>query len=540
MNFTELNLDNNLLKGIKAAGFQECTPVQEATFIQTLNKKDVCVQSQTGTGKTAAFLISVFQLLLTDEKLKGSKTLIIAPTRELAVQIEKEAILIGKYLNFKTGCFYGGVGYAEQEKMLSSGIDIIVGTPGRLIDFSEQEKLNFKDIGILIIDEADRLFDMGFLPDITKMINRMPPQGERITMLFSATLSTKVRNIAWKYMNNPVEIEIAPENLVVENVTQEIYHVGKNEKFKLLLGILNKENPKTAIIFTNMKRTAEEVCKRLEHNGLKCHYIMGDLPQSKRLSVIEKVKSGKVQILVATEVAARGLHINDLELVVNYDLPEDCENYVHRIGRTARAGKSGKAISLACEKYVYSLEAIESLTKFKIPVSWATDDLFIQDKSEGIYFSYDKANKSHNLTDNRPHKSKQPVQRKRRNVIAEPSRGGKAQSKRYTRLNEKYSNSERQSYREKTSAGNFQRKPAASKKVIPRINVQPEQKQGFFKKIASIFSFNKNTDGRKIKTAKIKPAKKGSVYERMEYYKKKHGITFVPAKELLSKENKDK
>jgi ATP-dependent RNA helicase RhlB len=392
MKFTERALHEDIHKGIKKAGFTTMLPVQQQTFNHILdNQKDVCVQSQTGTGKTAAFLISIFQLLLTQEFFKKKKALIVAPTRELAVQITEEAQLLGHYLDLRIGCFYGGVGFAKQEALLKDGVDIIIGTPGRLLDFNQQRKLDLRKIGILIIDEADRLFDMGFLPDIRRMIKKMPPYTERRTMLFSATLDTRVQELSWEYMNEPAKVEIAPEQLTVENVCQELYHVEQSEKMRLLLGILKKENPENALIFTNTKHMAYEVSQRLVHNGYNCRYIMGDLPQNKRLQVIEGVKSGKIKYLVATEVAARGLHIDDLSLVVNYDLPAERESYVHRIGRTARAGKSGKAITFACDKYVYGLEAIESFTNMKIPVLWADDDIFVQDKSAGKTFRQPKA-----------------------------------------------------------------------------------------------------------------------------------------------------
>ena len=380
MEFSELKLDKHLMRGIKDAGFSHCMPVQEKTLSQTLNGRDVLVQSQTGTGKTAAFLITIFQLFIKDRNLKKKKALVIVPTRELAVQIEKEAKLLGVHLKFTIGSFYGGVGYKKQEKMLLDGVNIIIGTPGRLLDLNRSGKLHLKDIEILIIDEADRLFDMGFLPDIKKMIKGMPPLSKRRTMLFSATLNSRVRDLGWQYMNNPADIVINPEQVTVKNVTQVLYHVGADEKKNLLLGILKREKPKNALIFTNMKSTAVEIAKRLKHNGYNCQYIIGDLPQKKRLRIIENLKSGKIQYLVASDVASRGLHIDDLELVINYDLPEDSESYVHRIGRTARVGKQGKAISLVCEKFVYYLEAIESLIETKIPVLWADEELFEEDR----------------------------------------------------------------------------------------------------------------------------------------------------------------
>lgn len=384
MLFPELNLDPKILKGIADIGFTECTTVQARTFAHSLTGRDVCVQSQTGTGKTAAFLLTIFQRVLTQEA--GKQSLIIVPTRELAVQIENEAKALGRHLAFTIGSFYGGVGYAEQEKLLKQGVDIMIATPGRLLDYLQSGKINFKQIGFLVIDEADRLFDMGFLPDIRRILKRMPAGAQRQTMLFSATLTPLVRNIASEYMEDPVEIVVSPEKMTVETVTQELYHVGQAEKMSLLLGILKREKPRNTLIFTNMKCTAVEVAERLERNGFKCTYIIGDLPQKKRLQIIDGLKSGKIQFLVATNVAARGLHVDDLELVVNYDLPEDCEDYVHRIGRTARAGKSGKAVTLACETYVHALESIEAFTRMKIPVIWPEDDLYAPDKSAGMKF----------------------------------------------------------------------------------------------------------------------------------------------------------
>ncbi|MCX7787497.1 MAG: DEAD/DEAH box helicase [Spirochaetes bacterium] len=383
MKFTEFNLHPELQRAIDEAGFHECFPVQVETLKRTLAGKDVLVQSKTGTGKTAAFLITIFQHLSSTESFKGKKALIIVPTRELATQIEEEAKLLGKYLPFRIGSFYGGIGYTKQEALLREGVDIIIGTPGRLIDFSHQRKLDLHAIGILVIDEADRLFDMGFLPDLRKLLRRMGDSKNRLTMLLSATLSLRVSTLAWEYMNEAEEIVIDPEQVTVDTITQVVYHVGSSEKFSLLLGILQKHNPKSVIIFTNTKQAAEEVSKRLELNGYKSQYIIGDLPQRKRLRILDDLKSNRINILVATDVAARGLHIEDLDMVVNYDVPEDPENYVHRIGRTARVGKSGKAIMLACERYVFGLEAIEKFIGMKIPVESFDESLLLEDKSAG-------------------------------------------------------------------------------------------------------------------------------------------------------------
>jgi len=484
MKFKKLKLKKNLLRGISKAGFSETMPVQEETFAYTLKGKDVFVQSQTGTGKTAAFLITIFQLLLEKYPKKTGKALIIVPTRELATQIETETKLIGKYLDFVIGSFYGGVGYTQQESLIKKGVNIIIGTPGRLIDFNQSGKLDFSDIDFLVIDEADRLLDMGFLPDIKKMLKKMTPCSKRHTMLFSATLNYRVRNLAWEFMNEPVEIKITPDQLTVDKISQDLYHVGKDEKMNLLLGILKKEITKNALIFTNTKHAAFEVAKRLECNGHMCDFIIGDLPQKKRHRKIEDLKSGKIQFLVATDVAARGLHIDSLKLVINYDLPEDCENYVHRIGRTARAGKSGQAISFACEKYVYNLEAIESFINMKINVEWADDVLFEKDKSYGRYFSFDERDfrKNH----------------ERSSIDKSSTMVGK---KKYLKTGEK-------------------------SKIVKR------QKEN-----TDSVKFNNNSDRKSRSTSKSLSNKKknGSLEDRLEYYKIKYGDNYKSGSDSISK-----
>ncbi|MFW5712936.1 MAG: DEAD/DEAH box helicase [Spirochaetota bacterium] len=388
MKFTEFNFSEQVLAGIQGAGFTECMPVQSEVFQHALEeKKDVTVQSRTGTGKTAAFLLTIFELFSRNPE-KNHKALIIAPTRELAVQIEQEAKLLGTNLPYKVGSFYGGVGYKQQDQLLKEGVDIIIGTPGRLLDYAKLKKLQLKEVDILVIDEADRLFDMGFLPDLKKMLSQLVKPQERQTMLFSATLGTRVAHLAWDYMNSAEEIVIDNDRVTVDEITQELYHTSNEEKMQLLLGLLQREQPANAIIFSNTKDMAVKLAKRLELNGYHAEYIMGDLPQKKRLSIINRIKEGKLEILVATDVAARGLHINDLDLVINFDIPEDPENYVHRIGRTARAGKSGKAITLACEKFVYGLEAIHDFIGLKIPVFWPDESLLgAEDKSKGMRIS---------------------------------------------------------------------------------------------------------------------------------------------------------
>jgi len=387
MEFKEFNLHPDLQKGIDEAGYISCMPVQEQVLAHAFSdgqaSQDLYVQSQTGTGKTAAFLIIIFQRMLTEEQIYKKKALIMAPTRELAVQIEEEAKMLGKYLPFKTGSFYGGVGYTQQEKLLKENAQILVGTPGRVLDLNKSGRMNLMDIAFLVLDEADRMFDMGFYPDLRKLIKVVPSVDRRQTMLFSATLNAWVKNLAWEYTKKPFEIEIKPEIITVEEVTQILYHVPSEAKMTLLLGIIQREQPESMIIFCNTKKNTEIVAKRLKINGYDCEFIIGDLPQSKRLKIIDDVKAGKIKTLVATDVAARGLDIESLAMVVNYDLPVEAENYVHRIGRTARAGKTGKAITLSSEQDVYELPAIERYIGKKIPSEIAGQELYARDKSSG-------------------------------------------------------------------------------------------------------------------------------------------------------------
>lgn len=495
MKFEEFNIQEVILKGIYKAGYKECMPVQEKTFPPAFQGKDIYVQSQTGSGKTAAFMIPIFQRFLNEPHLKGKKALIVAPTRELADQISKEANILGEFLTLKTGVFFGGVGYGKQEKLLAEGVDIIVGTPGRLIDFSESKKINFKEIAIFIIDEADRLFDMGFFPDLKRMIKKMPPHTERQTMLFSATLDDRVKYLAGNYMNDPVEINLSPEKMTVENIDQRLYHVGTEDKMNLLIGILKQENPGNAIIFTNTKHKAVEISKRLELNGYSCEFLIGDLPQTQRLSIISRIKSGELRFLIATDVAARGLHIDDLDMVINYDLPEHSESYVHRIGRTARAGKSGKAISLACEHFVYSLQGIEDLIDMKIPVHWADDGLYASDKSAGMRIH---VSRDHD----------RGRDRKRRD--SEPGKSAKSQR----RKKKTHSTEERPA---KATAVQKEKKPASAR---------PEKQKRERKK----------TDRRE--PGKLKPG--SSIEDRLQYYSQKYGETFKDESGKTSPKKKPK
>lgn len=389
MEFREFNLDSRLMEGIQNAGYVNCTPVQEQVIACAKDGSDLYVQSQTGTGKTAAYLIAVMQEILTKPELKGKKVLVLVPTRELAVQVEMECKTLCEKTGLKPFSFYGGVGYEKQVNAIEKGVDILLATPGRVIDLQEQKKLDLSNVGFAIIDEADRMFDMGFYPDLRIILRHLPAAENRQTMLFSATLNTYVKNLAWEYTRDAKEITIEAENITVDEIDQELIHVSSDEKTKLLVGILQREKPESTIIFCNTKKGCEIIGKRLSMNGFSSEYIIGDMQQSRRLKVLNDFKEGKVSILVATDVAARGIDVNDLAMVVNYDLPNEPENYVHRIGRTARAGKSGKAYTFCSEKDVYDLMPIERYIGKSIPSRVCNSEMLGEDKSEGVYIKLD-------------------------------------------------------------------------------------------------------------------------------------------------------
>ena len=468
MKFTELPLSEEVLAGVEKAGYTECTDVQQRVLPLTLQGRDVMVQSKTGSGKTAVFLLTILEKY---KRNKSGAALIVSPTRELAVQIEEDAKLLSSGMpDYRIGCFYGGVGYKEQNAELSSGLNLYVGTPGRLLDFAKSNKLDFRCFDTVVLDEADRMFDMGFYPDVQSMFAQMVSPKERQTMLFSATLSTKVRNLAWQYMADPEEIAVQPEEITVKKITQELFHVTKAEKFSLLLSILKKQNPSSCLIFTNTKDMAVEVAKRLVMNGYKAEYLMGDMPQSKRLKTLDRMKEGKLPYLVATDVAARGLQIDDLELVVNYDIPEDFESYVHRIGRTARAGKSGKAITLACEEYIYGLEPIENYIQMKIPVVWPDEIGLekVEDKSAGYHYHSRKPQQKR--TERSGERRRKSVQKK---APQSHEKAKKSDNKEYAKLS-KMTLEERMAYYKSEFGGEDMKKTA---KPAQKSSQRPYQKK---------------------------------------------------------------
>ena len=382
MDFSELNLSKNVMAGITDAGFVSCTGVQEKVIPLVLAGRDVCVQSQTGTGKTAAFLLSLFEVMERSEYREFA--LIIVPTRELAAQIEKEAKLLGKHLPYNVASIYGGVGYKEQEENLRKGAEILVGTPGRLIDMLMKGTLKLDKYHFAVIDEADRMFDMGFYQPIRQIFRALPKRDFRQTMLFSATMSFKCQVLAQDFMRNPENVEINPQTITVDKIEQKIYHIGSSNKFKLMLGILQKNPGKRAIVFSNTKNLCEELATRLLINGISAEQMTGDMSQFDRDNAINNFKKGGISVLVATDIAARGIHVDNLDIVINYDIPNDAENYIHRIGRTARAGKDGVAYSFACEHFVEYLAPIEKRIAKKIASIVACDEDFGEDKSIGV------------------------------------------------------------------------------------------------------------------------------------------------------------
>ena len=383
ISFSSFDLPPALLDGLEAAGFSRCTPIQALTLPITLTGRDVAGQAQTGTGKTLAFLITVMNRLLTrpalaERKLEDPRALILAPTRELAIQIHKDAVKFGADLGLKFALVYGGVDYDKQRQLLQDGADVIIATPGRLIDYVKQHKVvSLHACEICVLDEADRMFDLGFIKDIRFLLRRMPMRTERQTLLFSATLSHRVLELAYEHMNEPEKIVVESEFITNSTVRQLMYFPSDEEKIHLLLGLLSRSEGARTMVFVNTKAWVERVARALERSGYRVGVLSGDVPQKKRESLLGKFQKGQLEILVATDVAARGLHIDGVSHVYNYDLPFDAEDYVHRIGRTARLGATGDAISFACERYAQSLPDIEAFIEQKIPVEPVTAELLL-------------------------------------------------------------------------------------------------------------------------------------------------------------------
>ena len=370
--FVDLDLPTALTQGIKGADLEFLTPIQARTLPYLLEQQDVAGQAQTGTGKTAAFLIATFaRLHRTSETAatSGLRALILAPTRELAIQIFKDAQVIGRHLPYRLVLAYGGTGYDKQRRELESGADVLIGTPGRVIDYFKQKVFSLNAIEVMVLDEADRMFDLGFIRDIRFLLRRMPKPEKRLNMLFSATLSLRVNELAYEHMNNPRTVKVESQFATVDAVQERIYFPANDEKVSLLIGLLQKFDPTRTLIFSNTKQTAESLGAWLVGNGYSAGVLSGDVPQKERERLLRKFKQGELALLVATDVAARGLHIDNVSHVINFDLPQDAEDYVHRVGRTARAGADGDAISFACETHAFSLADIEQYIGHRIPVA---------------------------------------------------------------------------------------------------------------------------------------------------------------------------
>ncbi|GLX86154.1 ATP-dependent RNA helicase RhlB [Thalassotalea loyana] len=379
--FADLNLDPKVVTGLHAMGFQQCTSIQAKSLPVLIEGKDIAGQAQTGEGKTIAFLAATFHRLMQSERPNNNnpRAIIMAPTRELAVQIQKDAVEMAKSTGLRVGVVYGGEGYDSQRETLEKGVDILIGTCGRLIDYLKQGVYQLNNIEAVVLDEADRMFDLGFIKDIRYLFRRMPEAKERLNMLFSATLSFRVKELAFEHMNDPVSVEIEPEQKTNLRISEELFYPSNEDKMTLLQTLIEEEWPEKAIIFANTKHSCENVYNYLVADKHRVGLLTGDIPQKKRLNILESFKKGNLDILVATDVAARGLHIPSVSHVFNYDLPDDCEDYVHRIGRTGRAGATGHAISLACEEYVFNLPAIETYIEHTLPVSKYDPDALLTD-----------------------------------------------------------------------------------------------------------------------------------------------------------------
>ena len=372
--FSSLDLFPAVREGLNRAGFTHCTPIQALTLPSALKGNDVAGQAQTGTGKTAAFLLVIFQRLLEkrpDQASHHPRALVIAPTRELALQIHKDALLLGAGTGLKFGLAYGGVDYEKQRKTLEDGVDVLIGTPGRIIDYFKQHVFNLKQIDVMVLDEADRMFDLGFIKDIRFVLRRLPPREHRQCLMFSATLSHRVLELAYEHMNEPELLKVEAEQVTVETVEQSVYYPANEEKLPLLVGLLRGIEDRRVLVFANTRAATDLIERTLNANGIHAAAMSGQVPQKKRQTLLKRFHDGELPVLVATDVAARGLHIPDVTHVINFDLPQDAEDYVHRIGRTARLGAKGEAISFACENYAFHLPEIEDFIGYPIAVDQA-------------------------------------------------------------------------------------------------------------------------------------------------------------------------
>jgi ATP-dependent RNA helicase RhlB len=375
--FASLDLLPAVQAGVAQAGFSHCTPIQALTLPLALGGRDVAGQAQTGTGKTAAFLLVIFQRLLQQQPNEpGShpRALVLAPTRELALQIHKDAMLLGGETGLRFALAYGGIDYEKQRTVLEQGVDILIGTPGRIIDYFKQGVFNLKQIEVMVLDEADRMFDLGFIKDIRYVLRRLPPRDQRQSLMFSATLGQRVLELAYEHMNEPELLKVETDQVTADNVQQSVYYPANKEKLPLLVQILRGIEDGRVMVFANTRVATDRVERTLNANGIHAAAMSGQVPQKKRQTLLKRFHDGEIPVLVATDVAARGLHIPDVTHVINFDLPQDAEDYVHRIGRTARLGARGEAISFACEHYAFHLPEIEQYIGYAIPIEYADEE----------------------------------------------------------------------------------------------------------------------------------------------------------------------
>ncbi len=383
MRFHDFDLPAPLMHAVFDLGFEYCTPIQKEILPSTLSGRDATGRAQTGTGKTAAFLITLIDRFIKNpiqEKRKPGfpRSLIIAPTRELVLQISEEARQLSKYCRLNIVSVFGGMDYDKQRNLLHSApVDIIVATPGRLLDFQRHRDLYLKKIEVLIIDEADRMLDMGFIPDVRKIIYSTPAKDRRQTLLFSATLTEAIIRLATQWTRKPVTVEIEPEQVAVDTVEQIVYIVTTDEKFILLLNIIDRQDLHRVLVFCNRRDEVRKQAEMLTRYGINCAMLSGEVPQRKRIRRLNDFKTGKIRVLVATDVAGRGIHIEGMDHVINFTLPSDPEDYVHRIGRTGRAGKTGTSISFADEESAFNIPAIEEYMGRKLDCIEPEDEWLI-------------------------------------------------------------------------------------------------------------------------------------------------------------------
>ena len=413
--FSQFGLNANVLAGLEASGFEYCTPIQALSLPFAIEGKDVAGQAQTGTGKTIAFLAAIFHHLLKtpaveDRPKNKPRAIILAPTRELAIQIHKDALLIAKKTGLNMGLVYGGESYDIQRENLEKGVDIIIGTVGRIIDFEKQKAMDLSGVEALVLDEADRMLDQGFIKDIRYLMRKMPEPKQRLNLLFSATFTWDIRELAYQHMNEPEEVTVESEKVTGSSITQELFHPSNDDKMALLQTLIEEEWPERAIVFANTKHKCEDIWGHLAADKHRVGLLTGDIPQKKRNSILEQFTQGKLDILVATDVAARGLHIPAVSHVFNYDLPDNCGDYVHRIGRTGRAGAKGHSISFACEKYIYNLPAIEEYIEHTIPVCHYDKSALLTDLPRPIHTKRVRPGNSRTMND-RNNKTRRTGQR---------------------------------------------------------------------------------------------------------------------------------